>query len=195
MAQFQWSGLGRLQALLARVANPDANPLMERWEKIIFEDNRRGVLAGQDRYGRPMPAVTYRPIASAPKRRVPRRAGAFGGIGPYASGLHNNLSPAEYRRLNGPPLAPRGGNSRVITNLGTGHDTAPVGGVWTAEGRWFDVVSPRGVPFLMAHFTGARVGRGHAVKLPVRDLRGVRPWGIDQAVKATREWAISLLQG
>src|SRR5947209_6256359 len=83
--------------------------------------------------------------------------------------------------LGGPPLAPRGASSRVITNLFTQHGRDPADNTWFAEGAWFEVVSTRGIPFLMAHFTGAATGRGHRVKLPVRDLRGVRPQGRQEA--------------
>jgi phage gpG-like protein len=57
------------------------------------------------------------------------------------------------------------------------------------------VVSTRGVPFLDAHFTGASTGRGHAVHLPRRDLRGVRPQGRQEAVVALNEWLARLLKG
>ena len=41
---------------------PDyAGPLMERWERIIEEDNREGVLLGQDKDGSPAPILSYRP--------------------------------------------------------------------------------------------------------------------------------------
>jgi hypothetical protein len=141
---------------------------MEEWERIIEQDNRRGVLAGQDKDGRPMVPVTYRPAGDKPKRwtkandkKVAARAGLQG---PIASGYDDNLTSAEYRRLAGQPLAPRGLNSRSIKNLLTQHGRD--GGGWFAEGAWFDVVSRKGVQFLMAHFTVATCGRGHRTKLP-----------------------------
>ena len=41
----------------------------------------------------------------------------------------------------------------------------------------------KGKPFLLAHFTGDNVGRKLAVKLPVRDLRGIGPWGQNECLK------------
>jgi phage gpG-like protein len=81
----------------------------------------------------------------------------------------------------------------VITNYFTGHGRE--GNQWFATGAWFEVVSNRGVPFLEAHFTGASTGRGHAVHLPRRDLRGVRPQGRQEAVAALHDWLARLLKG
>jgi len=181
---------------------------MQTWMDIIQDDNRKGVMAGLDRYGDPMDPVTYRPVGEAQKKLTDAqrntsnrrlRRGNFVGRGPAASGWNNNLTSAEYRKLGGPPLAPRGHFSRVITNLKTGfttptavvnvHNESP--GQWQAIGYWEGVVSRDGTPFLMAHFTGATVGRNHAVTLPVRDLRGVRPEGKRRARTALREWLAS----
>jgi hypothetical protein len=89
-------------------------------------------------------------------------------------GIGDNLTTAEYRLLNGPPLAPRREQSRVITNfvtrstlIQTGDETGVV-----LEYGWADVVSKKGRPFLEAHFEG----RG---RLPKRDLRGLQ----DRAIK------------
>jgi hypothetical protein len=200
MASFTWTGFDKIQAQLGRLIDPDAAPLMEEWEHILVADNRRGVLAGEDGDGNPMRPVTYRPRGGVLKRATPRQRnrtragkGVFAGAGPYAAGLNNNLSREEYLRLGGPPLAPRGANSRVITNYFTGHGRE--GNQWFATGAWFEVVSNRGVPFLEAHFTGASTGRGHAVHLPRRDLRGVRPQGRQEAVAALHDWLARLLKG
>ncbi len=191
MAQFQWAGFERLQTRLRQIEHPNAAPLMAEWCKIIEDDNRKGVLAGLDKNGNPMIPVTYRPkadVARVTARQRNRGRSEFSGHGPAASGLHNNLTPAEYRRLSGPPLAPRGANSRVITNLQTGYGHDSTANVWFAEGVWFEVVSIRGVYFLPYHFHGA--GR-----LPVRDLTGVRPQGRQKAVAAMVRWGRRLLAG
>jgi hypothetical protein len=114
-------------------------------------------------------------------------------MGPYAAGFDDNLTSRQYRALTGPPLAPRGEHSRVIKNLKTGHGRVSGQG-WKASGIWFDVVSTRGVYFLTAHFEGLSTGRNHATKLPVRDLRGVRAWGMAEAVAAMRTWAATMLR-
>lgn len=203
------TALDRARRRLLAVGAPSSLvPLMISLMQIIVEDNRRGVLAGTDRHGGPMLDVTYRPLGRTLSRRgrgraiVPSqrndanarvRRGHFAGFGMMAAGLHNNLTRAEYERLAGPPLAPRGPFSRVITNLKTGwqRDAA---GVWRAFGYWDQVVSPRGRKFLHAHFTGASTGRGHRVHLPTRDLRGVRPEGMAKARAAANAWARDLLR-
>jgi hypothetical protein len=192
-ATFTWAGFGQMMGRLQRLADPDPIPLLEEWEEVIRRDNKRGILAGQDKDGNPLRPVTYRP-KGPPKRATKRQRnnagarGIFAGLGPSAAGLHNNLTSAEYRKLGGPPLAPRGPNSRVITNLATVHSTAPVNGQWFADGYWDEVVSTKGVAFLKYHFDGA--GR-----LPKRDLRGVRPQGKREALRAMQDWARSLLRG
>jgi hypothetical protein len=188
MAKLEWDGFGKLMAGLGKLGNPDASDLMVEWERIIVEDNRKGVLAGQDKDGTPMKPVTYRPKGAPTKAKKSGPRGIFAGHGPHAAGLHNNLTSAEYRKLSGPPLAPRGSSSRVITNLFTQHGRDPAGrNAWFAEGAWFEVVSTKGVQFLPFHFNGQGL-------LPVRDLRGVRPWGRQRAVSALQVWAAKLLE-
>jgi hypothetical protein len=202
------SGLDRTVQRLGQLKNLDATDLMLTWMKVIDEDNRRGILQGLDKDGIPMVPVSYRPKAPGPLRvnkppkptkmatiiadlkrqrlnqRASKRKGAFAGFGPMSSGLHNNLTTAEYQLLGGPPLAPRDQFSRVITNFKTTFGGPPHGaGQWFAMGAWDEVVSTKGVPFLKWHF--------HSVpsKLPRRDLRGVRPAGIAKALDALRNWA------
>jgi hypothetical protein len=209
----------------------DLAVLLEEWERVIIEDNRRGVLAGLDKDGVEMQAVTYRGQTATAKPRA--RSGAFRGsnlkgnrkgvirelglkggriagrtpkgaekvvggmnrfkgvttysfTGSKGAAIlpNNNLATRVYKQLDGPPLAPRREASRVISNLMTEHDTTEM----SASGGWAEVVSPKGVPFLKAHFNGEN-------GLPVRDLRGVRPWGVAQARAAVRKWASWLLGG
>lgn len=178
------TGLERLTARLRSVASHglDATDLMKTFQTIIEADNRKGVLAGLDKDGRPMAPVTYRPVGKAAKLTASQRntsnararKGAFAGRGPLASGLHGNLASAEYRRLGGPPLAPRKAFSRVITNLRTHHvQVSPH--TWEAYGFWYEVVDVKGRPFLH-----------HLFKR--RDLRGVRPEGRAKARKAAVAW-------
>jgi hypothetical protein len=205
------SQIARLRARLAQLsdASPHAGPLMVSYMKIIVEDNRRGVLAGLDKDGRRLAPVTYRPRVRGVVRPGHRgatldvfqrntanmrlRIGTFHGLGLHASGVHNNLTRKEYEKLGGPPLAPRRGFSRVITNLKTGWQRINPK-VWEAYGYWDEVVSTESVPFLHAHFTGAATGRGHRVHLPTRDLRGVRPDGVATARKALIAWMKDVLR-
>jgi hypothetical protein len=181
-------GLDRIIGQCRRFASPDPAPLLKIWRQIIEADNERGVLAGQDKDGNPLPAVTYRPVGKAQKwgRKQQRGVAARSGFtGPYAAGSDQNLTSAQYRRLGGPPLAPRGKLSRVITRLQTGQGYDSSRGVYYAVGAWADVVSRKGVPFLLAHFTGASTGR---FTLKVRDLRGIRPWGQGECLTALESW-------
>jgi hypothetical protein len=194
------AGLERLARRLLTIASiaDYAGPLMEHWERLIEEDNRRGVLAGQDKDGNPAPPLTYRPkgdrkryiginTKAAAKYRLnqaPRlRRGVYAGLDApgtnSAVGPNNNPSSAAYRRMTGPRLAPRFQYSRVITNLVTasGRD----GNTWFAEGAWLNVVNREGEPFLQYHFNG------EGQKL--YDLRGVRPAGVAKMKEALREWA------
>jgi len=186
------TGLGRLKDRLLALGELDATPLMLSWMRIMDDDNRKGILAGTDKDGVPLARVTYRPktpggVPLTPEQRLRQRKnlrkGRLAGFGPWVSGLHNNISSSEYRLLGGPPLAPRGRYSRVITNFVTDFDGEPGDKQWIALGAWENVVSPKGVAFLRFHFNGEGQIR--------RDLRGVRPEGLARARAAMRSWVIS----
>lgn len=197
MSTVTWPAYEKLQkrlAALGHIPDEDFRELMLEFQRIIVEDNRKGVLAGLDKDGNKMADVTYR--SGKGKRTAARKGKSFGeqsgeykgrGFGMQGgSHLNGNLSTKEYQQLTGPPLAPRRTESRVITNLVT--DSNPISqGHWQAIGYWKQVVSVKGRSFLPAHFNGS--GR-----LPVRDLRGVRPWGMGEARKAVRAWAKYLLK-
>jgi hypothetical protein len=162
----------RLDTIKAGMGHPGS--LMVSWMKILVECNRRGVLAGTGGEGQHLLPVTYRPMGraratTAAQRNVAagRQRAGFAGFGPHPSGLHNNLTPAEYRRLGGPPLAPRQAHSRAITNYMVDYDRLRED-VWQATYFWRDVVNVKGRPFFRYHFEGT-------ARLPRRDLRGIRP--------------------
>jgi hypothetical protein len=142
-------------------------------------------MAGVGGDDRPLAPVKYRTGVPAP---LVRRNRYGRGIKPPQQSSGDNLSSAEYRRLKGPPLAPRGLGSRVVTNYVTrsGSD----GSTWFAEGGWADVVSAKGVPFLKFHFNSHP-----PLRLPRRDLRGVRAWGRAEALKALGAEVRRLLKG
>lgn len=202
MRRVNVAAIDRIVHQLDRLVDPDASALMIEWRQIAVEQNRRGVLVERTQgNGTPMDGVKYRPVGDKPRRvtatqRNNFRQGQqrFSGRGPAAAGLNNNLTPKEYRRLGGPPLAPRGEHSRVVTNLQTEHHFDRGRKVWSVTAAWVEVVSTKGVPFLMAHFTGANVGRGRRVKLPTRDLRGIRPWGRQEMLAALQRWGHDYIQ-
>ena len=161
-----------------RFAKPNVNPLLTKWERRLADTTHARIDAGLDGRGQPLPGVTYRPkgppVTQWTKRDQARHLSGFSHVG---GGRHeetagNNLTSAQYRKLTGPPLAPRGRGSRVHTNLRTEQGYDGTRGVFYVSGRWFDIVSKKGVPFLLAHFTGASTGK---FKLKVRDLRGIAP--------------------
>jgi hypothetical protein len=199
---------GRIKARLNKIANLDPTPLLVSWTQLIADDNRNGVLAGLDKDGKPLQKVTYRPVEDVAKRiniaakessrlrlgqhHARKKDLLFGGMGPAASGLHNNLTSSEYRRLDGPPLAPRYQFSRVITNLRLGQPIKEAENRWIAFCYWDEVVSTSGYSFLPVHFNGEPLGRnGPSIK---RDLRGVRPEGKQRCRAALREWTIDMIR-
>ena len=195
------TGLDRLRTRFERLANPNPVLLMETWSDIMDDDNRRGILHGTDGNGNPMVQVSYRPVNAKGEKmkrgarltveqrlgQAPRtKRGRLATFGSIAEGLNNNLSSSSYRKLDGPPLAPRRQFSRVITNYHTRYGEIRQN-VWEVVGAWIDVISRKGVPFLRYHFTGA--GR-----LVIRDLRGIRPEGIAKARKSARAWMIDQIR-
>ena len=182
-----WPGFDRLAQRLHGLVDPDAGPLMEDWEKVIYEGNRRGVLQGVDGFGRPMPPLKYRNGKGNANKRS--RSGRAYGKGGGAHG--DNLTTSEYRKLTGPRLAPRRLQSRVITNLVTGHGRDPGNRYeWFAVGNWDRVVNTDGEKFLMDHFE-PRSGSS----LPKYDLRPVRPEDRRLARQVAREWIRGLIRG
>lgn len=180
-------GLDRITAGFSQLVNPNAEDLMMRWRLVIDDDNRKGILSGLDKDGVPMIPVTYRPKPKAVKPTAAQRQGLkarakvghFQGLGAASYG---NLTSAEYRLLGGPPLAPRGQFSRVITNMVTAYGREAGSGQWYAMGYWDQVFSKKRIEFLHWHFLGA--GR-----LPRRDLTGLRPQGREKARTSLIAWA------
>lgn len=187
MATDPWPGFDAIRQRLHGLVDPDASPLVEDWERIIQEGNRRGVLQGVDGFGQPMPALRYRNGFGNPNKQN-RKGRGFGKAAKESR--YDNLTTAEYRRLTGPRLAPRRLQSRVIRNLETGHGRDPGNRFqWFAVGAWDNVVNAKGEKFLMAHFA-PRPGS----RLPRYDLRPVRPEDRRLARQKCREWARELIR-
>ena len=164
----------KIDQLFESIKNIDWQRIGEFAEDVATESNRGAVLAGIDKDGAKMVPVKYRPKRGprvkiearkfSMRRRNQRGFGTTAGAMKSTSG--DNLTPAEYSVLRGPPLAPRYSASRVITNFVTKSTVNRTG--FNLEFGWADVLSAKGKPFLKAHFEG----RG---KLPRRDLRGLQP--------------------
>lgn len=190
---YSFQGVTDVERSLARLIAPDTTPLAEAWARIIVEDNRVGVLRGEDAEGLPMLACISRTsIASSASHRS-----AAGGLGTQnaqpklGTGLGTsiqsspNLKSSVYKKLTGPPLAPRGEESRVVANFVTRTHFEP--GRTRVEAGWLDVVSPKGTEFLPFHFSGTN-------RLPQRDLAGIRPWGQAAIFDALEIWIEDLLK-
>lgn len=83
------------------------------------------------------------------------------------------------RRGNGPPLAPRGVLSRVVTNYRVEWTLAP--GKVTINAGWTPILSTRGIDFLKFHLRGNRT-------LPKRDIAGITPQGQRKVGAMLVEW-------
>lgn len=198
-------------------------PLLEAWSDVLVEDNRRGVMQGIDGDGNPMTPTKYRRsitqagAGKAGDKFFNAQGQAFSNIEISSGFLFANLtgqnsegfkpgpgankSTREYRRATGPPLAPFGAASRVISNYMVEAivDANMVG----VEGGWNDIVSKTGFEFLPVHFRGsgihnaaqvfARSIGGGNFDLPRRNLVGLRQWGKSQARKELNTWVEWLL--
>lgn len=122
-----------------------------------------------------------------------------GPLSGFKPGASNNLTTSQYKRLTGPPLAPRGPASRVISNYVV--EVMAGSNMVGVEGGWNDVVSAKGVSFLPFHFNGATSSRaffaasigGDNHHLPRRNLVGLRQWGKTQARKELNAWVTQLM--
>lgn len=184
-------------------------PLIAAWTAVLIEDNRRGVMMGVDGEGRRMKPTTYRKslrqtaAGEAGDQFFNAQGEAFSNIEGeqefyfanltgqndvigFKSGPSGNMSRKEYRKATGPPLAPRGPASRVISNYTVEPLTSATGNTVGVEGGWDDVVSEKGFEFLPVHFNGGK-------NIPRRNLVGLRAWGKAQARKELNAWVKWLL--
>jgi hypothetical protein len=193
-----YRGIDRILAKLNRIKDLDPTPVLRDWGKVIIEDNRAGVLGGKQYNDSPMAPVKYRPAEAKPTAFRSHKAGKFGtttgrfkGFAPAGQESNakvgrtvlpnNNLTTEQYKKLSGPPLAPRGDESRVIANLVL-REPYKTGDRWVAEAYWADVVDAKGRPFLKRAFAARR------------DLRGVREAGRKKAAAILRLFAKHVLR-
>lgn len=194
-----FNGTRQFAARLSTLQNY-AGPLINAWAKVLIEDNRKGVLAGLDKDDQPVKPTSYRysftqagydrptyvkTVFNVQSNAVWRVNISGANVGPgYKPGPRANLSNREYRNQSGPPLAPRGMASRIISNYTI--EPIETGNTLGVEGGWDDVVSRRGREFLMYHFSGGS-------RLPRRDMAGLRRWGRTRARRDLREWINDLM--
>jgi hypothetical protein len=195
MASANLNGLASIGLRLDGIARPPRaawERLAEGLERVIVEDNRKGVLEGTDAMGRPAPTLKYRDGFGAKTKARGLRSSLFGTTAKRFKGKtdyafqnrilpNNNLSTAMYRDLDGPYAAPRKEASRVITNLVALDPVIDADSVLARCG-WMDVLDPKGRHFLPGLFRRY-------------ELRGVRPWGIRKARELARLWAESVIRG
>lgn len=124
---FPGSFIRRIRLLQA--AADDAGQIMPELERIAWEDNRDGLLAGQDKDGAPF---------------VP--------LSPYT--IRHRRSATGTADPNAPPLIPARNRSRAIANYRV-TSFRKSKGTWVLLGAWQNVLSAKGVPFLGFHAEGA----------------------------------------
>lgn len=221
-ATFEGS-LDGAQAFTAKLSTIEnyIGPLMMAWAKVLIEDNRKGVLAGLDKDDQPVQRTSYRRSFTQASYDRPTyvktvmnpfggddwKVNVSGGHEPgYKPGPSHNLTTKQYQAQSGPPLAPRGMASRIISN----YTIAPIfasGGHYGVEGGWDDVLNKAGKPFLPAHFEGTGANRGgnsvnwHPMKgvgrgknLPRRNMSGLRNWGRTRSRKDLRAWIRDIME-
>ena len=199
MLKFNLDDIARFAARikLLNLSEADVAPLLENYERIMEEDNRKGVLAGTDKNGIAAPPLRYRPINARKMtledrlgQRPNLRRGKYAGLQPATGNMlaNNNLTTSAYRKLDGPRLAPRKQFSRVITNVEISSlPDVTKRGAYVVILAWKDIVTPKGKHFLINHFTG----RGQSLY----DLRGVRPAGISKMRDSLRSWCMLTIRG
>ena len=82
-----FSGLERLKKRVEKLGQVDYSPVVAEWAQTLLDDNERGLMAGEDAEGRPMPAT--------------QREQSTG---------------RSQRQGSGKPLVPKGPTSRAIRN-------------------------------------------------------------------------------
>ncbi len=192
MATWNGAALRTTSVAIGQLAHPDPKPLLVSWCRIIPQDNSRGLLNGEDKDGHKMPGVTYRPAKGTTKKarkwtgkQQQALSARTAHAGEFSETAYNNLTSAQYRRLSGPPLLPRGRNSRLITNLYVSYRKT-ASNMWVAAAAWPGIVNAKGKAFMHYHFDGT-------AKLPKRDPCGVRPWGLERAVRALDDWTYAVI--
>lgn len=106
-----------------------AGEVMPELERLMLEDNRDGLLLGQDRDGVPMA-----PLAA---RTIRYRRSAMGKADP-----------------NAPPLIPARAKSRAISRYRV-TSRRRADGQWVMLGAWMDFVTKRDAPILLFHADGS----------------------------------------
>ena len=145
-------GLGPLIDYLGDLADMDIRPLAEAAKIVAIEDNARARVAGVDKDGEEMDPLS-------------RKA---------KDGLRRSLRPSELARRggDGPPLAPRGAGSRIVTDYHVEVIPQP-GGAVLVQGSWPNL------PWLKFHLKGGPI-------MPRRDVAGITPRGMDEIAETTR---------
>jgi hypothetical protein len=180
VAQVNTEAIDRLLADVRSLETIDFAPLMEDWRALFEADNEAGALEGLDGYGVPLEAVTYRPDPSVGRRKPID----------YTIQPNDNLTGSHYRSLDGPPLAPQGLESRIVTHYRT-EWRQPTPSTWFTQGAWQDVKTVNGLSLLPFHFDGPE----HNPRLPIRHLAAIRPRLMEKCRATLRDFVQRILKG
>jgi hypothetical protein len=176
--------IDRLLEQIEQLEEMDFSPLMEDWRVILKRDNEENL--GIDGFGIPMVPVTYRPDPNVGKRKPIN----YEHIPPY-----DNLHSSHYRTLGGPPLSPRGSDSRVTQFFRTSWERdEPEEGDWVTMGMWEDFKSIEGLEILPIHAGKDQWGTETTSDLPIRDLLHIRPSALSKAYDALVSFLNALLR-
>jgi hypothetical protein len=180
-SQVNDEGIDRLLGQLERVETIDFNPLMFEWRTILELDNERRVLDGVDGFDNDLIEVTYRPAPNVGSRKPVD----------FSPRYNNNLTTQAYRTLDGPPLAPRGIESRLYTQFRTRPQEQQTGPEWYVLGEWEDFLSLTDTEILPYHADGEQ----HNANLPIRDVLHVTPTALGKARQALVDFVNRFLKG
>jgi hypothetical protein len=131
---YNGDALKRIQAKLRKLANPDPRPLLEEWERILYQGVERRAKSGLDCNDRPMPPTLREQGIGGEWRTITRGGKTFPVL----------IKPSD-TLPNGPPLQPNDATSRILRTRQVKHDT--IGGRWVAQLSWtgFDASNGRSV--------------------------------------------------
>lgn len=217
-----------LNAVIARLKSVDAlrdratvTPLLEEMQRVMYEDNRRGVMMSQDKDGKPAPPLRYRGSAAIQPGVRSRSSGGFGRSTRVSADGKTVLIRGRARgRLNSLGRLERSMGEKVST---AGYAVLPNNNL--RADQYQQLTGPRLAPrrdqsrvianylfkaprqmswgwLLTGYWRNVLTPKGRAL-LPMHfdatrpgmkyDLRGVRPWGVHKCRQLAKVFVLKLI--